>query len=150
MNTTSIKNRNDAYVSIIENLSRKEQLIFQLIKENEPCTSFDISEKFLLPINEITGRVTGLKNSFLIVEAGSKENKSTGKKNTLYRCVNIDERIELVNAHFVELRDQKDKLINDFNLGLSEFTKSLVKKQLDKINKQIKSLSNILEKIQAA
>ncbi|WP_440881433.1 hypothetical protein [Tenacibaculum sp. C7A-26P2] len=148
---TSIKNRNDAYVSIIESLSKKEQLIFQLIKENAPCTSCEISEKYLIPINEITGRVTGLKKSFLIVEQGSKKNRWTNKNNTLYRAVkNIDERIDLINAHFVQLREQKDNLVNDYNTGLSILTKELIKKQLDKINKQINSLTKILDKIQLA
>ncbi|MDB0602134.1 hypothetical protein PL373_13445 [Tenacibaculum maritimum] len=148
---TSIKNRNDAYVSIIESLSKKEQLIFQLIKENAPCTSCEISEKYLIPINEITGRVTGLKKSFLIVEQGSKKNRWTNKNNTLYRAVkNIDERIDLINAHFVQLREQKDNLVNDYNTGLSTLTKDLIKKHLDKINKQINSLTKILDKIQLA
>lgn len=141
---TSIRNRNDAYVSIIESLPEKEQLIFQLIRENSPCSSWDVSEKYLIPINEVTGRITGLKNSCLIVEEGSKENRWTKRNNTLYRAVkSVEERINLINAKFLLLRDKKDKLINDYNLGLSCLTKEIIKKELDKINKQINSLDKI-------
>lgn len=148
---TSIKNRNKAYASIIESLADKEQLIFQLIKENSPCSSWDISEKYLIPINEVTGRITALKNACLIVEDGSKENRWTHRSNTLYKAViSIDERIDFINKKFVSLRDKKDKLVNDSNLGLSALTTDLIKKELDKINKQINSLTKILNHVTAA
>ena len=70
----STKNRNDAYVSILEKLPQKKQLIFQLVKENSPCTAWEISEKYMLPINEVVGRISDLKNDFLLVESGSKIN----------------------------------------------------------------------------
>ncbi len=125
-------------------------MIFQIIYENATCSSWDVSEIYLIPINEVTGRITGLKNSCLIVEEGSKENRWTKRNNTLYRAVkSVDERIELINANFVLLRDKKDKLVNDFNMGLSNLTKEIIKKELDKINKQINSLTKILDYGQA-
>lgn len=144
--STSIRNRNDSYVAVIEKLPEKKQLIFQLIKENSPCTAWEISEKYLLPINEVVGRISDLKNECLLIEKGSRLNRYTNKQNTLYKAVNsFDERIDLVNARFTILRDTKDKLVNDYNLGLSKLTKELIKKQLNKINKQINSLTKILD-----
>jgi hypothetical protein len=142
----SIKNRNDAYVLILERLPQKKQLIFQLVKENSPCTAWEISEKYMLPINEVVGRISDLKNDFLLVESGSKTNQYTKKQNTLYRTVNtINERIDLINATFVVLRDNKSKLESDYHLGISQLTKEMVKKEIAKIKSQINSLSRIIE-----
>ena len=142
---TSITNRNTAYHSILDNLPEKRKLIFELIKENGQCTAQELSEKYLLPINEITGRITELKDMCLIVEFGSKENRWTKQNNTSYQVIQKeDERIDLINKKFVEYRDAKDKLINDFNLNLSNTSKSLIKNEIRKIQKKI----NYLEKIQ--
>jgi hypothetical protein len=144
MTTTAIDNRNAAYLSIIEKLPQKKQLIFQLIKENAPCTAWQISDKYMIPINEVVARISDLKNDCLLVEAGSSTNRYTKKPNTLYSTVNsINERIDLVNKTFVSLRDARDKFVNDYNLGLSSLTKAIVKKKLIKINKQINLLSEI-------
>lgn len=144
MTTTSTENRNAAYLSIIEKLPQKKQLIFQLIKENEPCTACQVSDKYMIPINEVVARITDLKNDFLLIEAGSATNKYTSKANTLYKTVKTTEqRINIVNKAFVVLRDARDKYVNDYRLGLSSLTKSFVKKKLNKINKQIKLLEEV-------
>lgn len=140
----AIKNRNESYVAILEKLPQKKQLILQLIKQNAPCSATDISEKYLIPINEVVARITDLKNEFLVTEAGSKLNSYTKKQNTLYKAVlSFDTRIDLINAHFVNLREKKDSLINDFILGLSDFGKEILKKEIEKINNQIKALERV-------
>lgn len=141
----SITNRNAAFHSIIEKLPENRRLIFELIQENKQITAQEISEKYQKPINEITGRITELKNYCFIVEAGSRENRFTSKQNTIYQVIQSeDERINLINKRFVELRDTKDSLINDYNLNLSKISKELLKKEINKIQTKI----NFLEKIQ--
>lgn len=141
----SIGNRNDAYFKIIDSLPEKRKQIFKMYEENYPCSRQDISEKYLIPINEVSGRTTELSNSFYLVQNGSKENRWTGKKNTTYRPVkDMNERIDLINARFVFLRDKKDKIVNDFNLGVSEFTREIIKNEIKKINSQINLLTKIL------
>ena len=143
MNST--KNRNAAYFSIIEKLSKKRKLIFQLIGENKEITAQELAEKYMLPINEVTGRITELKDMCLIVEFGSKENRWTNYNNTSYQVIkNENERIDLINKKFVEYRNAKDKLINDYNLKLSDLSKTLIQKEINKIQKKI----NYLEKLQ--
>lgn len=144
--STSIRNRNEAYQLIVEGLPEKRKQVFKMYEKKAPCTRQEISEEYLLPINVVSGRTTELHDIFLLVECGSKENRWTGKKNTMYRPVkNFDERIDLINEKFVELRDRKDKLVNDFNLGLSELSRELIKKEINKIQKQIKLLEQIQE-----
>lgn len=141
----SIKNRNAAFHSIVEKLPDNRRLIFELIQENKQITAQEIAEKYRKPINEITGRITELKNYCFVVEVGSKENRFTNKKNTIYQVIQSeDERINLINKRYVELRDTKDSLINDYNLNLSKISKELLKKEINKIQTKI----NFLEKIQ--
>lgn len=145
---TSIQNRNASFFSILNDLPQKKQLILKLFDENPPSTSQEIHEKYMIPINEVVARVSELKNVFLLIEVGSKENRWTGKSNTKYRTLrNVNERIDLINEKFVELRDQKDKLINDYNLGLSEYTKSIVEKRIKAITTKINRLEKVLNQV---
>jgi len=140
----AIANRNEAYHNIIDKLPNKRKDVFQMYERHPHSSAWDISMKTMLPINEITARTTELKYIFLIVESGSKINQYSKKSNTTYRAVkNINERIDLVNAAFVKLRDAKDKLINDYHTGISQFSKTLLKKEITKIQSQIKSLDKI-------
>ena len=108
--------RNDSYYKIYDLLSNKRKETYDLISKNEPCTAQELSGNYRLPINSIIGRFTELKYRGLIIPIGIKTNYNTG------------------------LRDMKDNLINDFNLGLSTLTKYVIQKELNKINIKIKSL----------
>ncbi|CAL2091830.1 conserved hypothetical protein [Tenacibaculum sp. 190524A05c] len=147
---TAINNRNEAFFSIIEKLPAKRQLVLELIKENVQITAQDLSEKYGKPINEITGRITELKKCFLVVECGHKFNRFTNYKNTLVRVVkSVNERIDLINQRFIELRQQEDDLVNDYNLNFSDLTKELILRKIKKIKSEINSLSKILDKIES-
>ena len=132
--------RNDSYYKIYDSLSNKRKETYDLISKNEPCTAQELSGNYRLPINSIIGRFTELKYRGLIIPIGIKTNYSTGFGNTFYRVTTEAEGIEIRKKRFVELRDMKDNLINDFNLGLSTLTKYVIQKELNKINIKIKSL----------
>lgn len=147
----SIVNRNEAFKAIVEQLSERRKFVFKMIQGNPGISSQDLSGMTFLPINEVVPRIRELKDMFLVVEEGSKVNKFTNKNNTIYRTVNsVEERIDLINAEFVRLRDSKSKLESDYHLGLTLFTKEIVKKEIDKIKSKITSLEKILDVIQAA
>ena len=147
----SIANRNNAFHAIIEQLPERRKFIFKMIQGNPGISSQDLSGMTFLPINEVVPRITELKDVFLIIENGSKVNRFTKKKNTIYRAVgSVDERIDLINIEFVRIRDEISQLEKDSNLGISPFTKEMVKKEIDKRKEKIKLLGEILDVIQAA
>ncbi|NAW50442.1 hypothetical protein GNY06_03245 [Elizabethkingia argentiflava] len=147
----SIANRNNPFKAIVEQLPERRKFVFKMIQGNPGISSQDLSGMTLLPINEILPRVRELRDIFLVAEDGSKVNKFTNKNNTIYRTLNsVEERIDLINAEFVRLRDSKSKLESDYHLGLTLFTKEIVKKEIDKIKSKITSLEKILDVIQAA
>ena len=142
MITNTVQTRNDAYLKILDTLPKKRQLVYQMINEKQPCTPQQICEKFYFKFNEIAPRFTELRESGYIIEAGKQTNSRSNHKNTSYKISTESERIDFINKKFVELRDKKDKLINDRILGLSGLTLGLIEKEINKINIQIKNLDN--------
>jgi hypothetical protein len=142
MITNTAQTRNDAYLKILDTLPKKRQLVYQMINEKQPCTPQQICEKYYFKFNEIAPRFTELRESGYIIEAGKQTNSRSKHKNTSYKISTESERIDFINKKFVELRDKKDKLINDRILGLSGLTLGLIEKEINKINIQIKNLDN--------
>ncbi len=138
------QHRNEAFISIINDLPEKRLYIFNIIGRNPDITIQKISELTMKPINEISPRVTELKNSFLISETGYTENVYTRKKNTTHKVVeNIEERKDLINAAYQMLVDKKSQLETDALRCNSKHTKELIRKEIQKIKSRITHLGKI-------
>lgn len=142
----SILNRNQSFRELLAtNLGVRQRYILELIIDKPIITAFELSEKTFLPINEITGRITELKEFFMIKECGTKINPHTDKGNTQYRAImDPDERIDKINARFVELRSKKESLELDYILNLGDLTRSMINKEIKRINSKIKKLENLI------
>lgn len=141
----SIQNRNEIYLSIYDSLPKRRALIYKKINQYEPCSALDIEKITGMKVNKFSGRITELKNSFLIKEVGLKHYKKNCSSTQYSIIRNANERVDLINAEFVRLRDKRDSLLSDYHMGLSAFTKYLLKKELKKIDDKIKGLENILD-----
>ena len=141
---SSTQNRNGVYFSQIEKLKGRRKTVFKLIKTYGFISAHQIAKKMRLSLNCVSGRLTELKDMFLIVEAAKIHNDKTKVLNTLWRVVRQDERTDLVNAKYQELINTRDGLINDFNLNISDITKEVLEKELKKINKKIEMLNESL------
>jgi DNA-binding Lrp family transcriptional regulator len=137
---TTILNRNTAFKEIQDKLPKRRKYIYELIQAIGIVSPQEICEKYSFKSNEISPRFTELRNSGYIKIVGSRLSKRSNKYNAVYRITTEEERIEIINKKYQELIDQKNKLINDLNLGLSELTKSTVKKHIYKIDNIISSL----------
>lgn len=140
----SEQNRNEAFASIVDNLPKRRQYVFNLIKGNENITTQKLSEISLKPINEISPRITELKGSFLIIESGSIENIYTQKKNTTYRAVmDIEERKDLIDAAYQILIDKMKTLEVDALKCVSKHTQGLIRKEILKTKNRISHLGQV-------
>ena len=82
---TSIINRNNSHKAIIEKLPEKRRVVYAAIAMMGKCTAQMVARHLNVPINEVTGRITELRDKHnAIREAGSIKNQRTGKLNTLY------------------------------------------------------------------
>jgi len=141
---TSILNRNQAFFDIISDLSNKRKSVYNSINKSSNITCREIAKDLSLPINSITGRVTELKNMFLIVESGSKV--FLGRKHTCYRITTLNDRLKLWDKEFLSTRNLRDLLVNDFQKSnLCQESKDILKLKIEKLNKRLLSLYKISE-----
>ena len=140
----AIQNRNESFFIDTEKFSARRKTVYNLIRDYGALTAPQIKAKMVLGINQVSGRITELKDSFYIKEAGSIMNEKSNKPNTLYKVTGENERIDLINATFIDLRNERDILINDLNLlNLSQITRERTKARIKKIDSQIFNLENI-------
>ena len=138
---TAIQNRNQSFFNSVEKMSLRRKTVYKIIEQYGLITSQQIKEKMKLGINQISGRVTELKQMCLVVEGGSFVNEKSNVHNTLWRLVKSEERINLINARYAALVDEQKQLENDYHLGVSEHGLKVIKTRISKINKQIEQLS---------
>jgi len=137
---TTILNRNTAFREIQDKLPKRRKYIYELIQAIGVISPQELCDKYSFKSNEVSPRFTELRNSGYIKIVGSRISKRSNKLNAMYSITTKEERIDIINKKYQELIDQKNNLINDLNLGLSELTKSAVKKHINKIDCIIASL----------
>jgi hypothetical protein len=142
----SLYNKKEAFLETINKLPKKRKEVYLTIHQYKNCTLEKIARILKCRPSDISGRVTELKKCFLIKEKEILNSQRTGNSITSYIILNEDERIDLVNKHYVLLRDEKDKIIKDINEydNLSEESKKVLLLRVDKINKEIKALKKVI------
>ena len=147
---TALQNKNQSFNLIAKKLPKKRKYIYEMIEKLGPVSPQDLCDFDSISmfsqnyegytINEITPRFTELRNSGFIKIVGYKENKRSKHPNAMYRVTTADEMINIKNKKYQELTNNKAQLVNDLILGLSSLATSIVKKEVAKINNQIKNL----------
>lgn len=139
-----IQNRNEAFHLKVDDLGLRRKTVYKLIETYGPITSQEVKEKMRLGVNQVSGRVTELAARFFIKAEGSKVNNKSNCSNTLWVVTTPNERINLINAEFIHLRNERDELVNDLNLTeLSEVAKEIVRKRVAKIDAKIETLEKL-------
>lgn len=135
------KNRNRAYHNI-DNLGKRQYEVMEAIRLNQPCTSQEISRFLGVGINQVTGRISELRDDLmLITEAGSEVNQNSKAQNTLWRHFkNKDERVNAINKKYVELQNIKAQLERDGHVPLSPYAANVIAKEIEKVDKRIKKI----------
>tara|TARA_Y200000002_G_C22497825_1_gene585814 strand:+ start:61 stop:510 length:450 start_codon:yes stop_codon:yes gene_type:complete len=139
----SIINRNTSYKEIRQKLPNKRKRIFEIIEKHNGITAQEISSRYNYPINQVSGRITELKDLCFIKESGNQLNPFSKTYNTMYSVItNEDEFIELNKKKYIELRSKKDSLVRDYQQALSTYTREYVKNEINKINNKIDKLGS--------
>ena len=138
----TIKNRNTAYKNL--KLSKKRQYVYEMIQALEKTSPQYLCQEYpILKINSIVGRFTELRESGHIKILYHSTNPNTGQKNAWYGITTESERIDIINKKYQALVDKKSALERDWvfrSLQLSEITRDMIKKEINKIDLQIKNL----------
>lgn len=139
----AIQNRDAVYYHIIDALPEKRALVFQVIKEIEPCSNKDIANYLSIPINEVTPRVSELKNEYLIYEAGKVSQKNSPHKLTTVSVLSREKRNQILDKEYQRLVDEISSLERDALKCDSALSLSIFKKEIQKRKTQIGRLGNI-------
>ena len=139
----TIRNRNQTYSLIVDNLPAKRQQIYQLILQEYPCSPQELIQKYSESLKNITRNVamrfTELREFGYIVEYGTYIN-DTGHSCARYRPTSKEERIEIIDKKYQQLIDKKAKYVSDLIYNLSPLTKEMVIKEVKKIDNQLNNL----------
>ena len=138
----AIQNRNTAYFEILKKAPKKCQFILELIKENKGITTQELSTKYGIRINNVSGRITELEKMCLIKAVGSAKNLHTNKSNTIYVAIkDLKTIIDMRNLKAQELIDENAALINDFILLKSTLSKVILNNRIRKNKKELAMVS---------
>jgi predicted transcriptional regulator len=77
-------NQLHAWEDVRETLGDKQKLILNTIKQHQPIALFELVKILNKPINEISGRVSELRQKYKIQITGHKINPDSRKKCSLY------------------------------------------------------------------
>tara|TARA_R100001369_G_scaffold80222_1_gene110483 strand:- start:1872 stop:2318 length:447 start_codon:yes stop_codon:yes gene_type:complete len=138
----SIENRNKTYKNIVNRIPAKRKRIYEIIVlHTQGITAHQISERYNIPINQITGRITELKEMCFIKEDQLQFNHITGNHCTSYKAItDNNEFLVLTNNKYIELMDKQTALISDHLHSFSKYTDDFIRKELAKIEKKIKQI----------
>ncbi len=141
----STENRNKAFNKMLSELPEKRKLILGIITQYNGITAHKISELYSIPINQVVGRITELKDRCLIYESGSITNVKTDHLNTLYRSVDDKydyKRLveESLDSNFIAKQELESAL--DLSSG---YAKEVLGKELKKINSKLNFIYKNLE-----
>tara|TARA_R100001369_G_C3207966_1_gene147307 strand:+ start:17 stop:463 length:447 start_codon:yes stop_codon:yes gene_type:complete len=143
----SIENRNKTYRNIVNRIPAKRKRIYEIIvMHDQGITAQQISERYNIPINQITGRITELKDMCFIKEDQLQFNHSTGNHCTSYKAItDNNEFLNLTNNKYTKLTDKKNALISDYFQNNSIYINEYIQKELLKIENKIKQLNKTQE-----
>ena len=138
----AIQNRNNAYFEILKKAPKKCQFILELIKENKGITTQELSTKYGIRINNVSGRITELEKMCLIKAVGSAKNLHTNKFNNIYVAIkDTGAIIDMRNLKAQELIDENAALINDFILLKSTLSRVILNNRIRKNKKELAMVS---------
>lgn len=141
----SIKHRNETYENIMDKLPEARRMVYETIYDLGRAKLSDVCFNLNKTKNEVSGRITELKFFGLVKEIDVAISNRSNNKVTVYTCTTSTERIEIVNKRYQELINERDALINDFNLKMSPYSLVLITKEKNRINKKIVQLSKFAE-----
>lgn len=138
---SAIKNRDTAYHNIYK-IGDKQLQVLEAIRLNQPATAQEIAAFLNTSINQVTGRISELKEDYVLIkEHGSKQSETSKKMCTSYVIIsNHEERVKMIENKYRDLVEKREQLVSDFHNKVSKYTKSILEKELIKLNTKLEQI----------
>ena len=136
-----------AYQNIADKIPKRRRKVFEQFVKNPRSTVWEIADLIGWNRNEVSGRVTELRQSFLIVECGTKQNHETNQKNTVYTPIESEvKRTHLINTHISALTHEVDAIQSDLDFGLvTPVSRKELQKRVNKLKINISRLQKLIQ-----
>lgn len=144
---TAIENRNETYANINGELSARCAAVLAAIrtlrKAGRDVTAKRIARYLEVPINQVTGRLTELRDNYVRIKEIGTEIHGKRMSTKWEEITDPCERREAIYERYRQLTDQIEALESDYLNGNSEYTTQEILKKIDKIQSQL----NIIKKL---
>lgn len=142
--TVEKKIRDESYQKLINSsLGLRQKTVYLLIKSYNGLTSEEVALRMRLRLNEVSGRITELKNMRLIAPSGSIKNMRSNNQNCKWVALLPVHREKLIREDLMDYRDKQRSLKKDLYIAefVSEFTIDLIKKEIIRTDRLIDLIS---------
>ncbi len=87
--------RNEAYAEILDNLSGMRKVVYNAIKELEPCTNEEVARHLGKYPHETIARINELRKIGLVIFAGKKKSERSGRSASLWRRAKVNPQLRI-------------------------------------------------------
>lgn len=144
---TAIENRNETFRAIQPELKDSCQKVLGAIrtlrKAGRDVTAKRIARYLEVPINQVTGRLTELRDDYVRIKESGTIKTGNHPITTWEEITDEDERREAIYERYRGLTAQVEALESDYLNGNSEFTTLEIRKKIEKIEKQLKIIKKL-------
>lgn len=138
--------RNSVYQAIIDDLPEKRRIVFQAIKNIGKATIKDIQGLTKWPKNSISGRITELRQLFMIKPVATEDGNLKSDQYTVYEIVTNDqERLDMMRGWLRDAEEKQDNLSQDLNETISADGYRVISKDLEKLKDRIRKVKELCE-----
>lgn len=139
----SIENRNTTYQAIQPQLPGSRQKVLNAIRQLAPCTREEVSKHLGIDINQVTGRVTELRDKHVLIrETGTiKKGKYPETQIDIFR--DPHERMEAIYRRKLSVRTEISHLESDLKTGRHSETRELISSRILKLKNDLKQLEKL-------
>ena len=139
--TQSEKLRDTAYSTLVDKLSLRRKVVYQLIKKYGPISGEQIADKMRIRLNEVSGRITELSQLRLIKYAGSTQSTRSKLANSIYKVTIPAEREEIIKVDIIRYRNQIEDLKFDLTGVFSSFGEAVIRKEITRVENLLNNIS---------
>lgn len=143
MNLLSIQNRNAAFEKIAPELPEKRKRVFQALKAHEPCTREELARFMRLSINEVTGRITELRDQNVLVKENTSVKRHGHSQTLLETFKDPFERMEAIAARKKNVTIEIWELKNDIDRVMNSCTHGLISARIKKLENDLNKLEKL-------
>lgn len=136
---TPTQSRDNSYHALL-NIGAKQLKVLEVIRRHGPISAQDIARYLRWNINQVTGRITELREQYVAIYQYGLEISPSNVSVCTWKAYTQDDkevRRLAIERRYRELNQDIDALQADYTDGFSDMTKELVVKEISKRRRKL-------------